>query len=310
MDNTKFEVIIIGGGPAGLSAALVLGRSRIKSLILNTEKPRNFITTHSHTFLTQDGKHPSEIFKAAKNDIDKYPALIYKKEKAIDLNTSENGFTVKTEKTNYSAKRVVIASGYRDDIEGTGIEGLSEVYGKSVYPCPFCDGYELADKKLAVFGNATVIPFFSTVVAHWSKDIAIFTNGDPITDTEFLSQLKRKGIHLFQNKIKTLHSKAGMLNSIELENGEIVERDGGFCKGINAIEHTNFAQKFNIPTIPGHFGLTNYQVDENSETIINGLYIVGDAKTGWSGLAPSVAEGYKLGTSITVQISQENWTTN
>lgn len=307
MDILKFEVIIIGGGPAGLSAALVLGRSRVNTLILNTEKPRNFATTLSHTFLTQDGKHPRDIFKAAKKDIEKYPSLTYKKEKAIDVNSSEGGFIVKTENASYSAKRVVIASGYRDDVEGSGISKLSEVYGKSVFPCPFCDGYELAGKKLAVFGGAEIAPFFSTVVAHWSKDVVLFTNGDSIPDKEFVLELEKKGIQVFQDKIKTLHSKEGKLLSVELENGKIIEREGGFYRDMKVVENTNFAQKFNVPAEPGHFGLTNYQVDENNESIVKGLYIIGDARTGWSGIAPSVAEGYELGASITVQISQENW---
>ena len=307
MDKNKFEVIIIGGGPAGLSAALVLGRSRVKTLILNTEKPRNFATTLSHTFLTQDGKHPSEIFKAAKKDIDKYPTLTYKKEKAIDVKTYEDDFIVETESATYNGNRVVIASGYSDDVEGSGIKGLSEVYGKSVYPCPFCDGYELADKKLAVFGGVEVAPFFSTVVAHWSNDIALFTNGEQIPDKDFVDELERKGIKVYQNKIKTLHSNEGQLIKVELEDGQVIEREGGFYRDMKIIENTNFAQKFGIPSEPGHFGMKNYQVDENKESNIKGFYIIGDARTGWNGVAPSVAEGYELGAIITVQISQESW---
>jgi len=130
MDKLKYDVIIIGGGPSGLSAALVLGRSRIKTLILNTEKPRNIVTTHSHTFLTQDGKHPSEIFKSAKKDIDKYDSILYKKEEVKNLIKNEDGFTVESDQNTYQAKRVVIASGYRDDLEACNVPGLESVYGK------------------------------------------------------------------------------------------------------------------------------------------------------------------------------------
>lgn len=307
MNNKTFEVIIIGGGPAGMSAALVLGRSRIKTLILNTEQPRNIVTTHSHGFLTQDGVHPGEILNKAKIQLKKYPSVNYKLQKAIDLEVNTDNFLVKTAQDEYKSKRVVIATGYKDNIDQIGIDGLSEVYGKSIYPCPFCDGFEMADKKLAVIGDGTMAPMFSKTIAHWSNDVIVFTNGEQVADMDLLNNLEKNGVSIIEKKIRKLLSKEGKLWGIELEDNSIIEREGGFLSDSQSVESTNFAQKLALPTEPGHFGMETYKVDENKETEIRGLFIIGDARTGWSGVAESVAEGSKVAAVITHQIIDKNW---
>lgn len=303
----SYEVIIIGGGPAGMSAAMVLGRSRIKTLVLNTESPRNNITTHSHGFLTQDGKHPSEIFRIAKQQLTKYTSVDYKKEKAVSVKDENNHFSVETEHEIYSAKRVIVATGHKDNITEIGIEGLTDVYGKSVYPCPFCDGFEMADKKLAVIGDAIMAPMFSKTISHWSKDVIVFTNGEKIEDKELLSNLIKKGIQIVEKKIKKLISIKGQLTGVELIDDTIIEREGGFLPDTKSTESTDFVKKMNVSTEIGHFGMEFYKVDENKETEIKGFYIIGDARTGWSGVASSVAEGSEVAAAITHQIIEENW---
>jgi thioredoxin reductase len=286
---------------------LVLGRSRINTLILNTETPRNIVTTHSHGFLTQDGKHPREILAIAKKQLNKYTRVIYKNEKAIDLKSLLNGFSVETENATYRSKRVIIATGHKDNIDAIGIEGLSSVYGKSIYPCPFCDGFELADKQLAVIGDAIMAPMFAKTIAHWSKDVYVFTNGEQVTDEATIRNLKRNEIQIIDGKIKKLHSKEGILQNIELETGELIEREGGFLPDTKSTEYTDFAKKMGIEKEAGFMGMETYKVKENKETDINGLYIIGDARTGWSGVASSVAEGSEVAGAITHQIIEENW---
>lgn len=303
----EFEIIIIGGGPAGMSAALVLGRSRIKTLVLNTENPRNSVTRHSHGFLTQDGKHPTEIFNIAQQQLSKYPSVNYLKEKAVHVKPKGDNFSVETDNNIYTSKRVIIATGRKDNITDVGINGLTEVYGKSVYPCPFCDGFEMADKKLAVFGDSTMGPMFSKVISNWSKDVIVFTNGEKVTDKDLANSLQKNGIQIIENKIQKLISNNGQLEGIQLEDDTIIKREGGFLPDTKSTESTNFAKRMNIPTEPGRFGMEIYKVDESKETEIKGLYIVGDARIGFGGVARSVAAGSEVASAITHQIIDENW---
>lgn len=301
------DVIIIGGGPAGMSAALVLGRSRINTIILNTEKARNLVTTHSHGFLTQDGKHPAEIFSIAKKQLEKYTSVTYKKEKAIKIEKTEEGFLTETDSASYKSRRVILATGHKDNIHLLGINGLQEVYGKSVYPCPFCDGFEMADKKLGVFGDAQFGPMFSKTIAHWSNDVILFTNGDKIEDSNLIKNFQLNGIDIIDKEIKSLESREGQLKRVVFTDSTSIEREGGFLADTKSTESVDFAKKLNIQTEEGFFGMETYKVDENKETDLKGLYIVGDARTGWSGVANSVSEGSEVASMITHQIIEENW---
>ncbi len=307
MNNSPLEVIIIGGGPAGMSAALVLGRSRIKTLVLNTETPRNAITRHSHGFLTQDGIHPTEIFAVAKQQLDKYPSVSYKKQAAIRLERLAEGFQITTAEGSYTTRKVILATGYKDDIAKEEIPGLTKVYGQSVFPCPFCDGFEMADKPLAVFGDGTMGPLFAKKIAYWSKDLHVFTNGESVTDPETSKQLEAKGIQIIETKIEALREENGILKAVVLADGTEVLREGGFLAETHSTENVAFAKELNIPTEEGPFGMVNYIVDENKESSVKGFYIIGDARTGWSGVTSSVAEGSEVGKAITHQLIEEFW---
>lgn len=223
------------------------------------------------------------------------------------MQSSANGFKVDTENATYESKRIIIATGHKDNIEEIGIEGLQAVYGKSVYPCPFCDAFELADKKLAVIGDAMMAPMFAKTISHWSKDVIVFTNGDKVLDEALVTNLNRNGIIIIEGKIKKINSHNGQLKSIELNDGSLFERQGGFLPDTKSTEYTDFAKNMDISIELDFMGMETYKVNENRETNIEGLYIIGDARTGWSGVSSCVAEGSEVAGAITHQIIEENW---
>ena len=137
-----------------MSAALIAGRARLETVVINAEAPRNAVTMASHGFLSRDGVHPSELLAVAKEQLRKYETVRYIARSAARVGADGVGFAIGlSDGTTVSANRVVIASGYVDDLARLELPGIEEVYGKSVFPCPFCDGYEHRDERLAVFGR-------------------------------------------------------------------------------------------------------------------------------------------------------------
>jgi len=136
------DCVIIGGGPAGLNAALVMGRAGRKTILFDEDKPRNRVTQESHGFITQDGVKPSEFKKRARTDVQKYRSVSIKEERVEIIEKASGVFRIQTKGgTDYMAKKVLLATGLRDVLPE--IPGIQNVYGTSVFSCPFCDGWEM-----------------------------------------------------------------------------------------------------------------------------------------------------------------------
>jgi len=148
-----FDCAIIGGGPAGLNAALIFGRARRNVILLDNNNPRNAVTQESHGFITRDGIKPKEFREIAHKDIGRYPSVIYAKREVTSVikndNNNEPSFELVTsEKERYQSKTIIIATGLKDVLPS--IENISDYYGRSLFHCPYCDGWELRDKPLVV----------------------------------------------------------------------------------------------------------------------------------------------------------------
>lgn len=143
-----YDVIIIGGGPAGLNAALNFGRGMKRTLIIDEDKPRNRVTQLSHGFLTQDGIKPTVFKRKAKADVAKYKDVTYLEAHVKQIEKIDKTFIVRTQVQTFNARQVLIATGLRE--YGPDITNFNDFYGQSIFYCPWCDGYEMRNKKLAI----------------------------------------------------------------------------------------------------------------------------------------------------------------
>ncbi|MFN3233874.1 MAG: GNAT family N-acetyltransferase [Gammaproteobacteria bacterium] len=304
-----YEVIIVGGGPSGMSAALVLGRARKSVLVINAEQPRNGVTQHSHGFLTRDGAHPFEILSEAKEQLQKYHNVTYLQDLVVDLDQQDDdSFIVRTEdEKSFSAKRVIIATGYKDNLSELNINGIEEVYGKSVFPCPFCDGWELQNLPLAIFSSGEHLGHYVQLIANWSNDIIVFTNGEGTLSEDLQREFQVNNIRVEEGKIKALHSSEGKLEAIELENGDHIIRSAGFISNTAPTESMTFLTNLNAEreSLPP-FGMMGYKT-EFGETTVKGLYVIGDARTGWGSIANAVYEGSDVASKMIFSMVRENW---
>ncbi|MDQ0113431.1 thioredoxin reductase [Paenibacillus harenae] len=266
------DCAIIGGGPAGLSAALVLGRSRRHVLLFDDNRPRNAVTRESHGFITRDGVKPSEFRAIAHQDIARYPSVTVKSQRVTEVRHSGRGsFHVRTgDGIVYHSRTIILAAGLKESLPA--VPQIQDYYGKSLFSCPYCDGWELRDKPLVVIGESgSHAVSLAKFVYNWSKDLVVCTNGRQVLTQEQLAMFARKGIRVQSQRIRALKGSGGQLQSVQFEDGSEIKRAGGFVspKWRHAID---FGEKLGC-AMNEHGGLVK---DEYGRTTVRGVYAAGD----------------------------------
>jgi thioredoxin reductase len=301
MNNMNFDVIIIGGSYAGLSAAMALGRSTRKVLILDTNKPCNRQTPHSHNFITHDGNTPSEISKLALAQVLKYPTVILKNEEANVAQKTEIGFDIKTNLGNiYSAKKLIIASGIKDIMPN--IKGFSECWGISVIHCPYCHGYEAKDLKTGILANSDRGFHIASLVNNLTKDITMFTNGKANFTTEQLSKLENHNISIVEKEVIEIVHENGYVNSVVFADNTKMNFNAVYA----AIP---FEQNSAIPLELGCDYTENslIKVDSSYKTNIPGVFACGDCAVMPRTVANAVGSGNITGAMVNSELTMEDF---
>lgn len=303
----RHDLVILGGGPAGMSAALIAGRALLDTVVVDAGAPRNAVTTASHGFLTRDGAHPTELLEIAKDQLTAYETVRYVAGSAAAAEaTADGGFeVVLADGGRLVTDRLVIATGHTDDLGRLALAGIDAVYGRSVYPCVFCDGFEHRGERLALFGREGAI-HYAPMVRLWTDDLVVFTNGTTLSPDEH-HELERNGVPVRTEPIRELRSDDGRLVAVELETGERVERDAGFISDEYSDPATDIAESLGVTSSPNDWGATTLDASDVGATNVAGLYVIGDARTGFSGLVAAAAEGAACAETIVHQIATERW---
>jgi thioredoxin reductase len=301
--NNLFDCAIIGGGPAGLNAALVLGRARRNTILFDNDNPRNAVTQESHGFITRDGIKPNEFREIAHRDISKYPSVIYEKKEIFSITKKEQLFELVTsDKELYQSKTIIISTVLKDVLPD--IENIVDYYGKSLFNCPYCDGWELRDKPLVVIIEEQTQGFhFIQTVYHWSKDLIVCTNGKSILNAKQKRLIQNKGIKIIENKIKNFEGKDGQMEKIHFESGDSVIRKGGFV-GPQPVQASDFAKKLGYE----YNSLGGISVDFFGKTNVEGVYAAGDASVfSPAQLIIAAAEGLKAAAGVNRDLIQKEF---
>lgn len=220
----RWDVVIAGAGPAGLSAALVLGRSRRRVLLCDTGTPRSWATKRMHSFLTRDGVAPDTFRRAAHRDLQTYPNVVYcPMEVGAARRLPDGTFDVIVGGKHHArARKVLIATGVLDELPP--LPGIDEFFGKSVFTCPYCDGWEWSDAPIAVYGRRHRGLEMARAMTAWSGDIALCTNGRSGLSRTDQRHLTRNGIRIFPEPIAALKGTHGRLREIVFESGRTLQR--------------------------------------------------------------------------------------
>ncbi|MDN7240575.1 NAD(P)/FAD-dependent oxidoreductase [Planococcus sp. N028] len=265
------DCAVIGGGPAGLNASLVLGRSRRKTVLFDDNKPRNAVTSESHGFMTRDGIDPQELKRIAQEELGKYPNVAIEKQKVLRITKEDSLFHIATESgEEFRAKKIILATGLKETFPD--VPRIAEFYGTSMFSCPYCDGWELRDRPLVVISENPMVFHMAKMVSNWTEDLIICTNGKQLLSDSEKSVLKSEGIPVYEEKILSLHGQNGSLEKIEFEDGTVVLREGGFVT-------TEWSQASSFASLLGcnlneRGGI---ETDMMKRTNIDGVYACGDA---------------------------------
>jgi thioredoxin reductase len=220
--DSEYDVVIIGGGAAGLSAALVLARARRRVLVVDAGMPRNAPAAHLHGYLSRDGLPPSELLAAGRDEVRGYGGTICDGFVRELVRCGRSGFAVLlSDGRRVSARRLLVATGLRDELPD--IPGLRERWGRDVLHCPYCHGYEVRDQKLGVLGGAPDTIRYAQIVRQWAADVVFFAPTETLTNAD-RSQLVARAIGVVEGAVRRVLVEDDRLCGVELDDGRIVRR--------------------------------------------------------------------------------------
>jgi len=222
-----WDVVIVGAGPAGLSAALVLGRACRRVMLCDTGTPRSWASKEMHAYLSRDGVPPARFLEISRREVLAYPGVRFKPVEVTSARRIAHGFSVTLAgRQRVRTRKLLIATGVFDSLPC--IPGIDELFGRSVFQCPYCDGWEFRDRALAAYGKRRHGLEMARALTSWSGDVALCTDGPAQLSATDLAQLRRNGITLFEDRIAGLVGKQGTLRAIRFRNGEMLRREALF----------------------------------------------------------------------------------
>ncbi len=297
--QSNYEVIIIGGSYAGLSAAMALGRASRNILVIDSGLPCNRHTPHSHNFITNDGKTPAQISKQAKSEVMAYPTVSFINDKAISAQKKGSIFGVGTQggKT-FSALKLLFATGLKDNMPA--IENFEDCWAISVLHCPYCHGYEVKGQKTAIIGNDDAAMHFAALLLQWTKDLTAYTNGPATFKNEDYAKLKKHNIKIIEAPIKKLKHTKGYVEKIVLQDGSAHPVSVIYARP-NLEQHCPLPQELGC-AVDEHGFIT---VDMMQQTSVDGVYAAGDCTTMQRAVVVAAAAGMKAGAGINAALAFE-----
>lgn len=297
----NYDVIIIGGSYAGLSAAMSLGRSLRNTLIIDNGKPCNRQTPYSHNFITHDGKTPKEISDLARDQVAAYDTVKFHEGTVIKLRKTDEGFEIETSGgEKFHAKKLILASGVKDIMPG--IPGFAECWGISALHCPYCHGYEVKNEVTGILSDGDMAYDFSKLVYNLTKDLFLLTNGKSVLSKEQKHKLAQNNISLMEDEVEKIEHENGNIRKIIFKTGKEISLKALYAK-IPFEQNINAFEDLGCELTEQGF----IKVDFMQKTNVAGLFACGDNVTMMRSVANAIAQGNFTGAVVNKELAEEEF---
>jgi thioredoxin reductase len=301
--DETYDVVVVGGGAAGLSAALVLGRSRRRTLVVDAGEPRNAPAAHMQGFLSRDGMSPAEFLAVGREEIARYGVALVR-DRAVDaVRGGDGGFgVVLAGGRTVHARHLVVATGLKDELPA--VPGLAERFGRDVLHCPYCHGWEVRDRAFGVLATSPLSVHQALIVTQWSKDVTLFLHEVAEADVsdDDLRRLAAAGVRVVPGRVAELVVEDDRLTGVRLA-GETSSAEGGFharevlFTAPRALPRTDLLVRLGAELRETPFGAYPV-IDERGLTTVPGLWAAGNASGFAEQVINAASRGYRAGTAI------------
>lgn len=286
----QYDVIVVGGSYAGMAAALQLLRARKSVLVIDAGQRRNRFSSHSHGFLGQDGVDPAEIARTARQQLEAYSTLKWVEGDAVSVEGERDSFTVKTaEGVAYRGRRILFATGVADVLPK--IDGLAERWGKTIFHCPYCHGYELDQSRIGVIASGPMSIHQAELLTEWG-DITFLLNGTLTLEPKARQDLEQKGVTIEETTIERIEAEA----DLHLSDGRVLSFAGLFT--VTTVKPSStLPQETGCALDETMMGL-QIQTDASKETSVPGVYACGDVALMPHSVSLAVGDGAMAGMQL------------
>ncbi len=298
------DVIIVGGSVAGLSAALVLGRARRTVVMLDSQQPRNAQSPGVHNFLSRDGILPAELRQIGRDQLKPYPSVEVRFATAEHAQAIDGGFVVKLDDgSELRSRKLLIASGVIDELPL--IEGMAELWGSSVFHCPYCHGWEVRDQPLAVLvSDADRLFHVATLLQNWSSDLVVCTNGEAQLSPEQRQILAKLNLPIREDRLVGIEQANGQLTHLIFDQGEPLARSG-LLIGVPQRQRSQLPAQLGCEVSDNPQMPNLIKVQMLGQTSVPGVYAAGDATAGMQQAINAAAGGAMAGAGINHELIQD-----
>ncbi|MEU3898629.1 NAD(P)/FAD-dependent oxidoreductase [Streptomyces sp. NPDC045251] len=294
-NNDRYDVVVVGGGAAGLSAALVLGRSRLRTLVVDAGEPRNAPSAHMQGFLTRDGMAPAEFLELGREEIARYGVELVR-DRAVDV-TRGDGFAVSLAGgRTVRARRLIVTTGLRDELPE--VPGVAERFGRDVLHCPFCHGWEVRDERFGVLATSPMSVHQALMVSGWSDDVTLFlhTVAEADLSDDDLRRLAAAGVKVVPGEVAGLRIENDRLTGVRLADGTVHDRSVVFVAP-KAVPRTGLMERLGAELRETPFGAYPV-VDPTGRTSVPGVWTAGNAMGFAEQVVHAASGGYRAAAAI------------